>query len=396
MNKLHAMLKAISCCLCMLVLISGCDFQIGDWGQAKYERTVQQQTSLNPGSNLLLQTSSGSIIVTGGDVTECSVIATIVGRAPSEEEAQLLAEQVKIELETVGDTLTVKAEKPPRKNRCSVSISYDITVPKQTNIECASSYGSIEISNIKGKISGKTSSGSIEAKNIEGPAANLDTSYGSVKCRNITADNITVKSSSGSITAEIIKGSAQLTTSYGSITCTDMSSGDIKLKTSSGNVKITNASFGECEAHTSYGSIVSDELKGRSIKLNSGSGSISLTASSADTTNLYTSYGRITCRQITTNDITAKSGSGNIDIAFSESTPDQIVADLDTSYGSIDFTAPQNFAGQVDLSTSYGSIRTNRPITISGQISKKELKGTIGEGSGKLHLHTGSGSINLQ
>jgi DUF4097 and DUF4098 domain-containing protein YvlB len=359
MNKLHAMLKAISCCLCMLVLISGCDFQIGDWGQAKYERTVQQQTSLNPGSNLLLQTSSGSIIVTGGDVTECSVIATIVGRAPSEEEAQLLAEQVKIELETVGDTLTVKAEKPPRKNRCSVSISYDITVPKQTNIECASSYGSIEISNIKGKISGKTSSGSIEAKNIEGPAANLDTSYGSVKCRNITADNITVKSSSG-------------------------------------NVKITNASFGECEAHTSYGSIVSDELKGRSIKLNSGSGSISLTASSADTTNLYTSYGRITCRQITTNDITAKSGSGNIDIAFSESTPDQIVADLDTSYGSIDFTAPQNFAGQVDLSTSYGSIRTNRPITISGQISKKELKGTIGEGSGKLHLHTGSGSINLQ
>jgi DUF4097 and DUF4098 domain-containing protein YvlB len=395
MNKPHGMLKAISCCLCMFVLISGCDFQIGDWGQAKYERTVQQQVPLNPGSNLHVETSLGSIIVTGGDVNECSVIATIVGRAPTEEEAQLLAEQVKIELETVGDTMTVKAEKPPRKNKCSVSISYDITVPKQTNIECASSYGSIEISNINGKTSGKTSSGSIEAKNIEG-SANLDTSYGSVKCRNITADNITVKSSSGSITAEILKGSTQLTTSYGSITCTDMSGGDIKLKTSSGAIKVTNASFGDCDAHTSYGSIVSDQLKGRSIKLNSGSGSINLTASSADTTKLYTSYGRITCQQITTNNITARSGSGNIDIAFSESTPGQIIADLDTSYGSIDFTAPQNFAGQVDLSTSYGSIRTSRPITISGQISKKQLKGTIGEGSGKLHLQTGSGSIILR
>ena len=395
MNKPHKMLKAISCCLCMLLAISGCDFQIGDWGQAKYERTVQQQAPLSPGSNLRAETSFGSIIVTGGDVTECSVIATICGRAPTAEEAQSLAEQVKIELETVGDTLTVKARKPPRKNRCSISISYDITVPKQTNIECASSYGSIEISNVKGKTSGKTSSGSIEATNIEGPA-NLDTSYGSVKCRNITGDNITVKSSSGSITAEIIKGPTQLTTSYGSITCSDMSSGDIKLKTSSGKIRITNASFGECDAHTSYGSIVSDELKGRSIKLNSGSGSINLTESSADTTNLYTSYGRITCRQVTTKDVTARSGSGNIDIAFSESTPGQIVADLDTSYGSIDLTAPQNFAGQVDLSTSYGSIRTNRPITISGQISKKELKGTIGEGNGKLHLHTGSGSINLK
>jgi DUF4097 and DUF4098 domain-containing protein YvlB len=395
MNKRHRMLKAVCCCLCLFLIISGCDFQIGDWGQAKYEKTVQQQAPLSPGSNLYAETSSGSIKITGGDVTECSVIATIVGRAPTAEEAQLLAEQVKIGLETVGDTLTVKADKPPKKSRCSVSISYDITIPKQTNIECASSYGSIDISNIKGKTSGKTSSGSIEVKNIEG-SANLDTSYGSVKCRNITGDNITVKSSSGSITAEIIKGPTQLTTSYGSITCTDMSGGDIKLKTSSGKIKVTNATFGDCDAHTSYGSIVSDELKGKLIKLNSGSGSISLTESSADTTNLYTSYGRITCRQITTNDITAKSGSGSIDITFLESTPSQIIADLDTSYGNIDFTAPQNFAGHVDLSTSYGSIRTSRPITINGQISKKEIKGTIGEGSGKLHMQTSSGSINLQ
>jgi len=395
MSMNHRIIKAISCCLCLLVIISGCDIQIGGWGQAKYERTVQRQAPLSPGSKLYVETSSGSITITGGDVTECSLIAEICGRAPTEEEAQLLAEQVKIELETAGNTLTVKAEKPPKKNKSSISISYDITVPKQTNVECASSYGAIEIANIEGTAIGKTSSGSIEAKNIEGPV-NLDTSYGSVNCRNITGDNITVKSSSGSIAAEIIKGSTQLTTSYGSITCTDMSDGNLKLKTSSGKIRLSNASFGDCDAHTSYGSIVSDGLDGKLIKLHSGSGSINVTDSSADTTSLSTSYGRITCRQITTNNITAKSGSGNLDIACSDSTPDEIVADLVTSYGSIDFAAPQNFAGQVDLSTSYGSIQTSRPITISGQISKKKLNGTIGEGSGKLHMQTSSGSINLQ
>jgi len=394
MNKRHRTLKTLSCCLCLLVFISGCDIQIGGWGQAKYERTVQQHVPLSPGSKLYVETSFGSITITGGDVTECSVIAEICGGAPTEEEAQLLAEQVKIELETVGNTLTVKAEKPPRKNRCSISISYDITIPKQTNIECASSYGAIEIANIKGTASGKTSSGSIEAKNIDG-SVNLDTSYGSVNCRNITGDNITVKSSSGSITAEIIKGSAQLTTSYGSITCTDMSDGDLKLKTSSGKIRLSSASFGDCDAHTSYGSIVTDGLKSRLIKLHSGSGSINVRDSSADTTSLSTSYGRITCRKITTKEITAKSGSGNLDIACSDSTPDEIVTELVTSYGSIDLTAPQNFAGQVDLSTSYGEIRTDRPITISGQISKKKLKGTMGEGNVKLHMQTGSGSINL-
>ena len=373
MNMRYRMFRAISCCLGLLIIISGCDLQIGGWGQAKYEITVQRQAPITAGSTLLVKTSSGSITIIGGDVTECSVIATICGRAPTEEEAQLLAEQVKIELETAGNTLTVKAEKPPSKNKRSISISYDITVPKQTNIECASSYGAIEIANIKGQTSGKTCSGSIQAKNIDGPV-NLDTSYGSVTCRNITGDIITVKSSSGSITAEIIKGSTQLTTSYGSITCTDMSDGDIKLITSSGKIKLSNVSFGDCDAHTSYGSIVSDELKGESIKLHSGSGSINLTESSANTTNLSTSYGRITCRQMTTNSITAQSGSGNLDIACSDSTPDEIVADLVTSYGSIDLTAPQNFTGQVDMSTSYGSVRTGRPITISGEISKKKLK----------------------
>jgi len=66
-----------------------------------------------------------------------------------------------------------------------------------------------------------------------------------------------------------------------------------------------------------------------------------------------------------------------------------------TSYGSIDFTPPPAFAGQVDLSTSYGSVRTDRPITISGEVSKKKLQGTVGQGKGNLHLETSSGSINL-
>ena len=395
MSRYYKALGVVCACLCLLVIIAGCDIQIESWGQAKHEITVQQQAPLATGSTLVAETSFGSITITGAETADCSVIANICGRAPTEEEARELAEQVEIKLETAGNTLTVRAEKPPNKNRRSVSISYDIVVPKQTNIECASSYGAIKLTNINGNTNGKTSSGSITVDNIEG-STDLNTSYGSVKCRNITGDKISAKSSSGSITAEIIKGPTQFTTSYGSISCTDMSDGDIKLKTSSGKIKLSNATFGYCDAHTSYGSIVSDELKGKSIKLHSGSGSINLIESSADTTNLSTSYGSITCRQITTNNLTAKSGSGDLDIACSDSTPDEIVADLVTSYGSIDFTAPQNFVGQVDLSTSYGSIRTDRPITVSGQISKKKLNGTMGEGNGKLHMQTGSGSINLQ
>jgi len=395
MKKNYWIISILGFYLCSLLIVSGCDIQIGDWGKARYERTVQQQTSLAPGSTVIAETSFGSVTVAGADVADCNVVAKISVQAPTEEEAKEIAEQVKIELEPVGNTLTVKAEKPPKKSRRSISISYNITVPKETNVECASSFGSIKLTNLNGNVKGKTSSGSITAENING-SARLSTSFGSVTCKNISGDEIKLKSSSGSITAENVQGSVQLDTSFGPITCKDMSDGDIKLKTSSGKIKLSNASFGECDVHTSFGSITSDELKGNSIKLHSGSGSINVTKASADTANISTSFGSITCRQITSTDITAKSGSGHIDIACSDSTPPEISANVVTSFGSIDFVTPPDFSGQVNLTTSYGSIKTDLPITIMGEVSKKKLTGVIGEGKGKLHLQTSSGSIKIK
>lgn len=393
--KKYCTVLTLGFCLCSLLIITGCDIQIGDWGKAKYERTVQRQAPLTSGSTVVAQTSLGSVTIIGADVTDCNVVAQIRVQAPTEEEAQKIAEQVKIKLEPVGKTLTVKAEKPTKKRKRSISISYDITVPKQTNVECGSSFGAIKLSGIDGNVKGKTSSGSIAAEDIQG-SVQLNTSFGSVTCKGISGDNVTVKSSSGSITAESIEGSSQLETSFGSITCKDVSGGDVKLKTSSGKIKLSNASFGDCDAHTSYGSITVDELKGTSLKLHSGSGSINVTESSANITDVSTSFGRINCRQLTTADLTAKSGSGNIDVVCSDSTPAEITANVVSSYGSIDFVTPPEFTGQVDLSTGFGSIRTDLPITITGEISKKKLTGAIGQGNGKLYLKTSSGSIKIR
>lgn len=380
---------------CLLLIVTGCDFQIGNWARAKYERTVQKQASLDSGSTVVAHTSSGSITVTGADVADCNVVAQIRVQAPTEQEARDIGEQVKIKLEQVGQTLTVKADKPRKKRRCSIAISYDITVPKQTNVECASSYGSVKLSNILGSAKGKSSSGSISAENIQG-SVDLDTSYGSVTCVNVSGDNIKLESSSGAIEARNIKGSAELDTSYGSITCEDISGGDLKLRTSSGKIKLSKAFCTDYDVHTSYGSIRADELTSKLLKLRSGSGGIELTQASADSADISTSYGRITCRQLRAADLTAKSGSGNINIICSESTPSEIKANVVTSYGSVDFQAPPDFTGRVDMSTSYGSISTDLPITISGEISKKKLTGTIGQGNGKLYLKTGSGSIKVR
>lgn len=396
MNINRKAILTLGLLLCPMLIAGGCDIHFGgDWGQAKYERTVRHQTALAAGSTVVAETSYGSVTITGADVTDCNVVAVICGRAPTEAEAQELAEQVKIELEKAGDRLTVKAIKPPKKHNTSIGISYTITVPRETSIECASSYGAIKLGDLKGSANGRTSSGSIKAENIEG-AVNLDTSYGSVTCKNIAGSNIKVKSSSGSINVQHAKGPVELNTSYGEIVCDDVSNGDIILRTSSGKIRLKNASFGDCDAHTSYGAITSEDLKGKSVKVHSDSGSIEVANATADKLDISTSYGRITGRKVATAELTARSGSGSIDIDCSDSAPAEMSADLVTSYGSVDFQAPREFAGRVDLSTSYGSVQTSRPITISGEISKKKVGGTIGQGNGKLNLRTSSGSITLK
>lgn len=357
MKKACYLVAAFGFCLWLLFTVAGCYIQIGNISQAKYQETVEKQSPLESGSTVVVGTSSGSITINGADVSECDVVAEITARAPTEAEAQEIVEQVFIMLEKSGRTLTIKADKPRLKNNRSISISYDITVPRQTTVQCSSSYGTLSISNIDGDINGKTSS--------------------------------------GSITAEAIKGSVDLYTSYGSVTCRNVTGGDVKIKTSSGHVKLSSASFGNCDLHTSYGSVTAEQLNGDSIKLHSSSGSINVTKASVPAVDIYTSYGKITCREITVSDIIAKTSSGGIDIECSNLSPSEMTADVVTSYGGIDFTAPANFSGRVELGTSYGTVSTDLSVTITGQISKKKITGTIGGGNGKLYLKTSSGSVRL-
>ncbi len=358
MKKVLYSTAAFGLCFGLLFAIVGCNIHIGNICQAKYQKTVEKQSTLESGSTLVVGTSSGSITINGADVSECIVIADITARAPTEQEATEIAEQVSIISEKSGTTLTIKADKPRLKNNRSVSVSYNITVPRQTIVRCNSSYGALKLSNIERGVNGKTSS--------------------------------------GSITAEMIKGSVDLDTSYGSVTCRDVTGGDIKVKTSSGKIQLSEASFGNCDLHTSYGSITAEQLNGDSIKLHSSSGGINVTKASVPVVDIFTSYGRITCREITVADIIAKTSSGGIDIECSKLSPSEISADVVTSYGSIDFTAPKDFSGRVELGTNYGSVRTDLPITISGQVSKKRITGTIGQGNGKVFLRTSSGSVRLK
>jgi hypothetical protein len=167
MKKKHFTKVSLICLLCLLTTMIGC-VNMGYWPRVKYERTDRLDAHLAPGSTLIADTDVGSITVAGLDVTDCNITATICVKAPTEQEAQALADQIKIELDRDGKTLTVRTEKPRVKRHRSISISFDITVPKQTALELGSDVGEIQVTNITEEIKAETNVGKITCEEISG------------------------------------------------------------------------------------------------------------------------------------------------------------------------------------------------------------------------------------
>ena len=132
--------------LCFLAVGACSCINIGGFGmRAKYERTVQLSSPLSPGSSFEANTHNGSIKIAGADITNCNLTATITARAKTEEDAQKLAERTTVKLESFGNRLIAKIDKPTSLRNQSVSVSFDVQVPNESDLELTTHNGSIRI-----------------------------------------------------------------------------------------------------------------------------------------------------------------------------------------------------------------------------------------------------------
>ena len=242
-----AFLKKVSLIslLCLMIMLAGCCINIGSCAmRAKYERTVQLSAPLSAGSGFEAHTHNGSIKIFGADVADCNLTATITARAITEEEAKDLAERTTVKLEPFGDRLIAKIDKPAFLMNKSVSVSLDVQVPSECDLELTTHNGSVQIRNITGRLDGTTHNGRVTAEQVSG-TAELHTHNGSVTCREISGD-CQLKSHNGSVKVYYSKTAPSV--------C------DISLITYNGGIELETPSdfSGEFSASTHNGSIRTD------------------------------------------------------------------------------------------------------------------------------------------
>jgi DUF4097 and DUF4098 domain-containing protein YvlB len=213
----------------------------------------------------------------------------------------------------------------------NVAITYSVEVPRDTFVETSSVSGGVSVRSVQGPVQAQSVSGGVRAQDIA-----LDTR---------------LSSTSGEIEVE---------------NC----GGDVHASSISGSVTVTNAK-GDVTAHSASGNVTVTRPGGR-VDSNSASGSVEIRGAN--------------------NDVKAHTASGRVDIGGNPS--GNSYWELRTMSGPVNISVPSDANFHLSSNAVSGQIRTEVPIVIEEQ-GKHSLRARMGDGGGRVEVHTMSGSIDL-
>jgi hypothetical protein len=117
---------------------------------------------------------NGGIAIKGWDRNDLLVRAKIETRAPTQAEADALAQQVRIETAA----LNIHAEGPESRDDYQWYVSFEVFVPRRSDLSLQAHNGGISISDVTGKIHFQTLNGGVSLKRVGGAVTGSTTNGG--------------------------------------------------------------------------------------------------------------------------------------------------------------------------------------------------------------------------
>jgi hypothetical protein len=338
------------------IALVACSLLLAASLNAQTDKTPYMTKSLSGQSvkNVMVQTSGGSIAVTGGEVSQARVEVYVT---PSNSKSDMSKEEIQKRLEekytldvTVANGKVSAIAKSKEKNldwKKALNISFKVFVPSGVSTDLSTSGGNISLGNLSGTQEFSTSGGNLDVDKVSGKIDGK-TSGGNIDIEDSKSD-IDLHTSGGNISAKNCDGKMRLKTSGGSLTLEDLN-GEIDANTSGGSVHGKNIQ-GELEAHTSGGNIHFDDL-----------------ACSLETS----------------------TSGGNIDVSFKSLAK---YIRISNSGGNVALELPKNKG--LDLKLEADRIKTDKLENFSGNVEDDQIKGKLNGGGTTVDVHSGSGKITL-
>lgn len=135
---------------------------------------IKEQTLASGGTLTVDARQNGGVSVKGWDRNEILMRARIQTAAPSQGEADELAKQIKIE--TAG--AKIFASGPDNRRDYYWSVSYEIFVPRRTDLSLESHNGGISISDVRGNMEFNALNGGVSLRRVGGTVRGSTTNGG--------------------------------------------------------------------------------------------------------------------------------------------------------------------------------------------------------------------------
>lgn len=209
-----------------------------------------------------------------------------------------------------------------------------VRVPAGRSLALFLAVGAATISNVDGELRVSVASAGLTARNTRGSLV-VESGSGEVQVRN-AAGRVTLDSGSGGVDVRGVRGPW------------------LRLDAGSGAVSASGIEVDELRADTGSGTIELEEVRAPVIALDSGSGGVRINLASGPLRSLE-----------------VDSGSGGVTLAV----PRELGATFEVEHGS----------GEVDIQVPY---RIRR-------MSGDHVRGTLGDGSGRIRIETGSGRVRI-
>jgi len=214
----------VACAICLLAAAGfsqpaergeralSCD---GNWGDGSRRRHCEmKEFSVAASGGVKVDgRQNGGVSVKGWDRNEVLVRARIEGYGASEEEAQGITRQIHVE--TAG--AQVRAEGPEMNGNRGWSVSYEVFVPRQSDLSLKTHNGGISISGVRGHIEFDAVNGGVSLKELSGQVSGHTVNGGlaiALAGSRWDGEGMTVKTTNGGVSLTVPENySARLETS---------------------------------------------------------------------------------------------------------------------------------------------------------------------------------------
>jgi hypothetical protein len=136
-----------------------------DWNNDRAHFCEVRNYTISPSSRISVDAGpNGGVAFFGSDRRDVKIVARVETSADDDAAAEEIARQVRV----FTDGGQIRAEGPSTRGHASWSVSYDIYVPSQANLEANTNNGGISAEDVRGEMNLEATNGGIHLSNVGG------------------------------------------------------------------------------------------------------------------------------------------------------------------------------------------------------------------------------------